>query len=132
MKKKFKLFMLLLFGVLVAGVMSCARRSTPDLDGAKDSTAVVEAQNPVFNSIAEVVIYRDLLNDTFYEDSVFRHMDEYTLKTIAHILIKRDGSASKKSIVEEFRRQYTKIYKYLDEPLPSDSTRDSVAYSYNN
>lgn len=122
MRKKILMFLLLL-GAMVT-FSACAHRSGPKDTSEKDSiTAVSE---PTFNSVAEVLIYKDALLEKQYEDSVFLHIPERSLNTIVEVLIKRDGCATKKSIADEFRLHYEKVYKYIPEPSQESSNIDSL------
>jgi len=124
MRKKILMFLLLL-GAMVT-FSACAHRSGPKDTSEKDSITAV-SENPTFNSVAEVLIYKDALLEKQYEDSVFLHIPERSLNTIVEVLIKRDGCATKKSIADEFRLHYEKVYKYIPEPSQESSNiKDSL------
>lgn len=65
--------------------------------------SVQNTVNPLFSSVEEVLTFRDLSVEGEAIDNEFNAMPEELLKTVAGTLIKREGHASKRSIVYEYR-----------------------------
>lgn len=115
MKKKINLLQLCVACMLVtlAVVGSCSLSSCGKMPWDKSLTLeetvdslvdlkVKETIDPAFYSVDEVVVYQDLTNDGHAIDSVFNTMSEDALSQVANVLIKRNGSTSKRSIVKEY------------------------------
>ena len=76
--------------------------------------SVQNTVNPLFSSVEEVLTFRDLSVEGEAIDNEFNAMPEELLKTVAGTLIKREGHASKRSIVYEYRAN-----KQVYDNLPS-------------
>ena len=87
--------------------------------------AVMQVINPTFMSIDEVYRCRMEMTDIDSINHAFMSIPIETLTDISKVLIGNEGWASKKSIVEEYRKRYDSIYKHLihgpNDP-PSDTT----------
>lgn len=103
---------------------SCDRLvSYPDnYDKASDSVLVaqqVEAiANPVFETVKEVILYRYQADQGAKIDSIFSALTDEQVKNVSTVVINRDGCATKKAIVEEYRANNT-VYDNL--PTASQS-----------
>lgn len=101
--------------------------SYPDnYDTANDSVLVaqqVEAiANPVFETVKEVILYRYQADQGAKIDSIFSALTDEQVKNVSTVVINRDGCATKKSIVEEYRANNT-VYDNL--PTASQSANVS-------
>ena len=85
-------------------------------------SSVQNTVNPLFSSVDEVLTFRDLSVEGESIDNEFNLMPEELLKTVAGTLIKREGHASKRSIVYEYRANRT-VYDNL--PVPTQDSNDS-------
>lgn len=107
---------------------SCDRLvSYPDnYDKASDSVLVaqqVEAiANPVFETVKEVILYRYQADQGAKIDSIFSALTDEQVKNVSTVVINRDGCATKKAIVEEYRANNT-VYDNL--PTASQSANVS-------
>lgn len=76
-------------------------------DTAPDSVLIaqqVEAiANPVFETVKEVILYRYQADQGAKIDSIFGSLTDEQIRNVATVVINRDGCATKKSIVEEYR-----------------------------
>ena len=114
----------LTFAVGGCTLTSCDRLvSYPDnYDKASDSVLVaqqVEAiANPVFETVKEVILYRYQADQGATIDSIFSALTDEQVKNVSTVVINRDGCATKKSIVEEYRANNT-VYDNL--PTASQS-----------
>lgn len=96
------------------------KMSLPDGDQSAyvDSLVLSSVQNtvnPLFSSVEEVLTFRDLSVEGESVDNEFNLMPEELLKTVAGTLIKREGHASKRSIVYEYRAN-REVYDNLPQP----------------
>lgn len=85
-----------------------------------DSTVTTNVQdivNPLFNTVDEVLVFRDLTAEGLAIDEAFSLMPEEVLKNVASVVIKREGFATKRSIVYEYRANNA-VY----DNLPANST----------
>ena len=82
---------------------------------------VQEIVNPVFSSVDECLVYKDLDDETRKYADVFSSMPEKTVAEVCKVLINREKVASKKAIVMEYLA-HPDIYPYLQSPdtLPSN------------
>ena len=70
-------------------------------------------QNPEFKTVDEMMSYTSDLKQSYTADSIFRTIPEENLKEIAGVVLKREGYLNKSLIVEEYKENYDKVYKYL-------------------
>lgn len=83
-------------------------------------SSVQNTVNPLFTSVDEVLTFRDMSVEGEAIDSEFNLMPEQLLKIVAGTLIKREGHASKRSIVYEYRAN-KQIYDNLPQPNPKST-----------
>ena len=86
-------------------------------DSAYVAQKVESIVNPQFTNIRELISFRTQMNEDYAIDSVFRVIPEPILNNVASVLFKKNGFATKKSIVEEYRAN-SSIYNNL----PSNAT----------
>lgn len=86
-------------------------------------SSVQNTVNPLFSSVDEVLTFRDLSVEGESIDNEFNLMPEELLKTVSGTLIKREGHASKRSIVYEYRANRS-VYDNL--PISQDSDSKST------
>ena len=79
---------------------------------------------PTFVSAEEVLIYRQTEMDMKRVDSVFYSIPEGTLINVCSVLIRKNGSMTKQSIVEEYESN-SSIYKNL----PAATTEKEIDLS---
>lgn len=103
-------FILSIFALLISGFclysMQNSNIATSDDTEYVDSLATATVQNminPLFSSVDEVLVYRDLSVEGNVIDLEFNDMPESILKNVAGVIIKREGHASKRSIIYEYR-----------------------------
>ena len=138
MKKKINVLQLIALAtfVVVAAIGSCSFSSCGKMPWDKKSQTleetidslvnakVKETVNPVFYSVDEAVVYQELTRDGNKIDSAFNVMPYDILKHVSHVLIKKNGTATKKEIVME-SQNHKDIYPNL--PKTTDPiTEDSV------
>ena len=138
MKKKINVLQLIALAtfVVVAAVASCSLSScgkmpwskkAPSMEETIDSLVnakVKKTVNPTFYSVDEVAVYQELTRDGNKIDSVFNAMPYDILKNVSHVLIKKNGTTTKKEIVMEFT-SHKDIYPNLPK-TPDPITEDSV------
>lgn len=141
-KKKLNVLQLIALAtfVVVAAVASCSLSSCGKMPWDKKSLTleetvdslvdlkVKETINPVFYSVEEAVVYQDLTNDGNAVDSVFNAMSEDTLSQVANVLIKRNGSTSKRSIVKEYLAHkdiYPNLLPAQNKPVVQDTIKQT-------
>ena len=59
--------------------------------------------NPLFSSVDEVIEFRNVTMDSELIDQAFLEMPEDVLRNVVSVCLKRDGYASKRSIIYEYR-----------------------------
>lgn len=114
-----------LMGVLVAAFLMCTicscdgHKVWPSDDGVtKEYVDSAVAQgvenyiNPLFSSVEEVLVFRDLTAEGQAIDDEFNMMPEDVLKNVAAVCIKREGHISKRGIVYEYRAN-SSVYNNL-------------------
>lgn len=74
--------------------------------------------NPLFNTVDEVLSFRSKTLEGLAIEDEFNNMPEQVLKTVASVIIKREGHASRRSIVYEY-----KANKQVYDNLPTDSDK---------
>lgn len=135
MKKKINVLQLIALAtfVVVAAVGSCSLSSCGKMPWGKKSQTLEETVdslvnakvkqtvNPIFYSVDEVLVYRDLTNDGNKIDSAFSVMPVDVLKNVSHVLLKKYGTITKKDIVTEYHN-HMDIYPNL---MPIQKTADS-------
>ena len=75
--------------------------------------AVAQVLNPTFMSIDDVNQYYQKVTDESSIDSTFRSIPFETLVNIAQVIIGREGRATKRDIVYEYRQKYKSLYQYI-------------------
>ena len=114
-------------GVLCLVMLSCVAFTVSSCDYVefgktskileKDSLMIAKEfkalQNPEFKTVDEMVSYVSDLKQSYTADSIFRTIPEENLKEIAEVVLKREGYLDKSLIVEEYKENYDKVYKYL-------------------
>ena len=119
-------FLLLLIVTFMVGCKNAPWSHPDNYDTANDSVLVaqqVEAiVNPQFTTVQEIVNFRQQTNEGFTVDSIFRAMPEQVLHNVAAVLIKKNGTVDKKSVVEEYRANST-VY----DNLPATSLQSTNA-----
>jgi hypothetical protein len=147
MKKKFNILHLVgvvigcivLAGLVMCGMTSCKNitlpwgEKTPAIEETVDSIsqlAVAEAINPTFDSADMVVMYRNMLLEDKTVDSTFEAMPEPVLFNVAYAVIKQQGTAKKRDIVEEYF-SHSAVYDNLPQPQ-SDPTAQNAPPSEDN
>jgi hypothetical protein len=85
---------------------------------------VKQTVNPIFYSAGEAVVYQELSHDGNKIDSAFNAMPYDILKNVSHVLIKKNGTTTKKEIVTEFT-SHKDIYPNLPK-TPDPITEDSA------
>lgn len=138
MKKKINVLQLIVCAMImvVAAVGSCSLSScgkmpwskkAPSMEETIDSLVnakVKQTVNPTFYSVDEVAVYQELTRDGNKIDSVFNAMPYDILKNVSHVLINKNGTATKKEIVMELLN-HKDVYKNLPK-TPEPITEDSI------
>ena len=130
-------FILMFMGALFITVLcSCnGHKVWPSDDGVTkeyvDSAITQSVQNyinPLFNTVDEVLIFRDLAAEGEAIDEAFNAMPEDVLKNVASVCIKREGHVSKRGIVYEYRANsnvYNNLPSTSQEPSPITEQKDN-------
>lgn len=104
MKRLLKFVGCLIVTVLV--LTSCDKMkeyAAPSVDKAVIIDYMDAALNPLMTSVDEVTIYHTDLIKEYEIDEVFRTIPIETVRNIANVLIKNNGSVTKKEIVYEYK-----------------------------
>lgn len=86
-------------------------------ENAQLEEAVASVLNPTFTSVDDVYQFRQRIADENSIDSTFRAIPQEALINIAQVVIKRQGSATKRDIVYEYRQNYNTVYKFIDSSI---------------
>ena len=105
-----------------AGLLGKGDATTKYVDSVATET-VQNMINPLFSSVDEVLVFRDLSSEGEAIDAEFNLMPEELLKTVAGTIIKREGHASKRSIIYEYRANRS-VYDNL--PAPATDTAEPI------
>jgi hypothetical protein len=119
-------FTLLLFAILTAAGMSSCKHyglTHPSdnydvADSAMTAQLIKAAVDPSFTSVADVIMFQQRACDMVTIDKEFNALPQNILKNVAKVVISKEGRATKKSILEEYRSS-KKTYDVLSE----DSTK---------
>lgn len=99
----------------------------------KDSLMIAKEfkalQNPEFKTVDEMVSYVSDLKQSYTADSIFRTIPEENLKEIAGVVLKREGYLDKSLIVEEYKENYDKVYKYLPDKKKEETIDTTTSVS---
>ena len=99
----------------------------------KDSLMIAKEfkalQNPEFKTVDEMVSYVSDLKQSYTADSIFRTIPEENLKEIAGVVLKREGYLDKSLIVEEYKENYDKVYKYLQDKKKEETIDTTTSVS---
>jgi len=76
--------------------------------------AVAQVYNPTFETVDDIFVFRRQLAEVDSINTVFKNIPDDALVNISKVVIGRNGHANKKSIVEEFLKNYKPIYQYID------------------
>lgn len=79
--------------------------------------SIKEVANPTFYSVDEVMVYRNLDANQKKLDSVFYKLPDNIIEKVAGVLINRDGSACKRSIVSEYNANRDIFDNLPDNPV---------------
>ena len=91
------------------------------------SAKIADYSNPVFNSIDEVISYRDLYTDDKQLDEIFVQLPEEVLKNVAGVCISKWGIVSKREIALQYLedKQGSNIYDNLPAPNTQNNPIDT-------
>ena len=99
----------------------------------KDSLLIAKEfkalQNPEFKTVDEMVSYTSDLKQSYTADSIFRTIPEESLREIAEVVLKREGYLDKSLIVEEYKENYDKVYKYLPDKKKEETIDTTTSVS---
>ena len=130
-------------GVLCLVMLSCVAFTVSSCDYVefgktskileKDSLLIAKEfkalQNPEFKTVDEMVSYVSDLKQSYTADSIFRTIPEENLKEIAGVVLKREGYLDKSLIVEEYKENYDKVYKYLPDKKKEETIDTTTSVS---
>ena len=130
-------------GVLCLVMLSCVAFTVSSCDYVefgktskileKDSLMIAKEfkalQNPEFKTVDEMVSYVSDLKQSYTADSIFRTIPEENLKEIAGVVLKREGYLDKSLIVEEYKENYDKVYKYLPDKKKEETIDTTTSVS---
>ena len=137
MKTFLQLFAAALLGAVVSvvGLQIYDHATKQSVDGSgiemlMDSIAsakVADYANPVFNTIDEVISYRDLYTDDKQLDEIFVQLPEEVLKNVAGVCISKWGIVSKREIALQYLedKQGSNIYDNLPVPNTQNNSTDT-------
>lgn len=100
-------FMLILtVAFLGVSLSSCSHKSghtsKAQLDSIYLQAQLKRIANPTFTTVEDVLDYHAERSNALYEDSVFIHMDEQSLRNVSIVLQNRKGKLTKSTIVHEY------------------------------
>ena len=83
--------------------------------------------NPTFSTPEDVNIYREMITEQLRLDSIFFRLSDKDINNTSTVVIKRQGYATKKAIVEEFIKN-SDVYTKLPDtpPTTNDKTTSSM------
>ena len=130
-------------GVLCLVMLSCVAFTVSSCDYVefgktskileKDSLMIAKEfkalQNPEFKTVDEMVSYVSDLKQSYTADSIFRTIPEENLREIAGVVLKREGYLDKSLIVEEYKENYDKVYKYLPDKKKEETIDTTTSVS---
>jgi len=137
--KKLKFLFITLLGILAMTLSSCnylKQRGPDNYDVGSDSTFLAQfesVQNPQFESIEDIVAFRENYSSNMEIDSVFFSLSSATVQNVASVLLKKKPlGITKRDIVEEYRANKG-VYDNLPTELSANQnaapTQDSVDLS---
>lgn len=106
---------------LVATVFNSCDYMPPSKDGVKEFVqnyvdSVISGQecllNPMFSTPEDVAIYRETVTEQLKLDSLFFRLSDKDIENVTSVVIKSNGYATKKAIVEEFLKN-SDVYSKL-------------------
>lgn len=118
--KKFIKFGVLMLALIMTflfslGLSSCKNSTNNtdfvDNDSLQIAKIVNNVSNPVFTSLEDVMIYQKKIKEQHLSDSIINHVDPDILSFIADVCINRDGYATPKKILEEYKAYYKDVYQ---------------------
>lgn len=95
-----------------------------DTMSAQIEEAVAQVNNPTFLTVEDVFQFRQREAEKDSINLLFKSIPDDVLFNISKVVIGRNGQADKKSIAEEFRKNYKPIYQYIPS-TPSTSSASS-------
>ena len=75
--------------------------------------AVAQVLNPVFTSVEDVFQFYERTTEENSLDSTFMSIPPDALINIAQVVIGRNGTATIRDIVYEYRQKYKSLYQYI-------------------
>jgi hypothetical protein len=105
-------------------------------DFREDTTATVEQQlaevmNPVFMSVDDVYQFYERTVEEKSIDSTFMSIPPDVLINIAQVVIGRNGKATVRDIVYEFKQKYKTLYQYI-KPIDAITSESQDTTAKNN
>lgn len=115
---------MLIATIAILSMASCKNwpTSCPKNYDTADSTKIAQGYidaivNPKFVTVQDIIQFQQQTNENFTADSIFRVMSEQALINVATVIIKKQGSLTKNSLVDEYRANRS-VY----DNLPANST----------
>lgn len=127
-------YLLILFMLAVACIACCTSCDklgvvkTEVIDKEYADSIIAESisnyTNPLFSSVEEALEFRSLTIDAQIIDNEFLEIPEDILRNVTSVCLKRDGYASKRSIIYEYRAN-AEVYNNLPKS-PTKPTNDTI------
>lgn len=121
--KRFVYALLILIGVVLLSIVSSLgvyhyENQKSILSGSQEDTLdvqemIAQVNNPTFTSIDAVHQYYHNVIDNASIDSTFKSIPLEALINISQVIIGRQGKASVRDIVYEYRQKYRSLYQYI-------------------
>ena len=135
--RKFRSFIggyLLILLIAAIGLIACCGcenlgiKKTEVIDKEYADSIIAESiqnyTNPLFMSVDEAIEFRNLTVDSNTIDQAFLEMPEDVLRNVVSVCLKRDGYASKRSIIYEYRAN-AEVYNNLPKST-AKPTNDTI------
>ena len=94
------------------------------------SSIVEDMQNPTFTGVVDVLNFQAALADSYAIEEAFVALPPYVLQQVANVCIRKDGYATKYTIVQEYRANrdvYDNLTKPTAQQVPEDNTDSTTA-----
>ena len=120
---------------LVATVFNSCDYMPPSKDGVKEFVqnyvdSVISGQecllNPMFSTPEDVAIYRETVTEQLKLDSLFFRLSDKDVENVASVVIKSNGYATKKAIVDEYNKNSDVYSKLPDSSAIPPTKKDTT------
>lgn len=129
--KKASYMLALAFFTLLASCHRGNEQYIPTYDDSVYISSIVEdMQNPTFTGVVDVLNFQAALADSYAIEEAFTALPPEVLQQVATVCIRRNGCATKYTIVQEYRANrevYDNLTNTTKTPAPGDNTDKATA-----